>query len=115
VDRSLARDIEGRFHTAIFIGMFIIVTTYRAPDDEIGRHLAAHTEWFLANYESGLFLASGPRQPRTGAVILAAGEDRARLDAVLAQDPFAVAQLVESHVVQVTFSRAVPELQHLTG
>jgi uncharacterized protein YciI len=68
--------------------MFIILLTYLVPIERIDELLAEHREFLRRQYDAGLFLASGPRNPRTGGVIIAKGQDREDLLEVLAEDPF---------------------------
>lgn len=68
--------------------MFVVILEYIKPLDDVDRLKAAHVAFLDAQYEKGHFIASGPRKPRTGGVILARGMSRDALDAILAQDPF---------------------------
>ena len=68
--------------------MFIVSLTYLVPLADIEAHLADHVAFLQRHFETGAFLLSGPKEPRRGGVILALVEDRARLDAILAEDPF---------------------------
>lgn len=68
--------------------MFVVILDYVKPLEEVDRLKAAHVAFLDAQYEKGHFIASGPRKPRTGGVILAQGMSREQLDAVLAEDPF---------------------------
>ena len=54
----------------------------------VDRWLEAHVEFLDAGYREGAFLASGPKTPRTGGVILARAANREALDTLLARDPF---------------------------
>lgn len=69
---------------------FVIFLTYLCPIEEIDRHLDAHRSWLVGNYRAGRFLLSGPLTPRTGGLILARCENRKALEAMLADDPFAI-------------------------
>ncbi|WP_018348886.1 YciI family protein [Longispora albida] len=93
--------------------MFVITLTYVAPLDRVDELLAEHVAWLEGQYASGLFLASGRRVPRTGGVILAAG-DEPRVRAALAADPFAVAGVAEYEVVEFLPTKTRPELAFLT-
>lgn len=70
--------------------LFVIILTYLCPIEEINRHLDAHRSWLAGHYKAGCFLLSGPLEPRTGGLILARCESRAALEAMLAEDPFAI-------------------------
>ena len=68
--------------------MYIVNLTYHRPIEEVDSHLEGHVAWLKQHYQEGTFIASGRKNPRTGGVILVKGIERARLDAILAQDPF---------------------------
>jgi uncharacterized protein YciI len=68
--------------------MFIVTLTYKVALAEIDAHLAAHRIFLDRHFASGAFLASGPREPRTGGVILATIADRQALEHILEEDPF---------------------------
>ncbi|GAA1033011.1 MULTISPECIES: YciI family protein [Amycolatopsis] len=90
--------------------MFVVVLTYIVPLEEIDRALPAHNEWLTKQYEDGHFLASGGQKPRTGGVVITRPMERARLDAILATDPFAIAQLATYEIIHFQPTRTSPEL-----
>jgi uncharacterized protein YciI len=69
--------------------MYIINLTYLKPLADIEIHLEAHRSFLDQQYATQVFLASGPKNPRDGGVILASGRvTREELDALINQDPF---------------------------
>ncbi|NEA99454.1 hypothetical protein G3I78_10370 [Streptomyces sp. SID13726] len=58
--------------------MFVLELTCTAPLDAVDIVLPAHVVWLDERYGKGVFLASGPKSPREGGVILAVAEDRVR-------------------------------------
>ncbi|WP_292307237.1 YciI family protein, partial [Mesorhizobium sp.] len=50
--------------------MFIVSLNYKVPLTEIDRLAPAHVEWLKACYAEGIFVASGPKRPRTGGIIV---------------------------------------------
>lgn len=93
--------------------MYMVLLTYTAPLAEIDRHGAAHRDWLKTCYDDGIFLASGPQEPRVGGAILAHGLARDELVARLAQDPFAQAGIATYQVIQVAVRLADPRLAFL--
>ncbi len=79
--------------------MFVVSLNYKVPLTEIDRMQAAHIEWLKACYAEGIFVASGPKKPRTGGVIIAQCP-REILDARLAADPFAKAGAADYDVTE---------------
>ena len=92
--------------------MLILSLTYIAPLNQVDRHIEAHMEWVKAGYDSGMFLASGRKDPRTGGIILARGERKA-VEAHAATDPFAIAGVATYDITEVVLSRAAPGLEGL--
>lgn len=68
--------------------MFVLMSRYLKPLDEVDAHYAAHAQWLAKHYASGQFLGSGRRIPPVGGMILARGESRAEIEALLNKDPF---------------------------
>ena len=79
--------------------MFVVSLNYKVPLTEIDRLQAAHVEWLKACYAEGVFVASGPKKPRTGGIIIAQCP-RKILDARLAADPFAKAGAADYDVTE---------------
>lgn len=50
--------------------MFIVLLTYVKPLEQVDTHIEAHKVFLDQYYTQGKFLASGPKVPRTGGVIL---------------------------------------------
>jgi len=85
--------------------VYVLILTYRAPLSAIDATLPEHRRFLDHFFATGEFLASGPRQPRTGGVILASVASRARVDELIASDPFTQQQLAEYQVVRFTPTR----------
>lgn len=67
---------------------FVVNLTYQRPLPEVNANLEAHRNFLLQHYAKGHFLASGPKSPRTGGVILASADSPQQLEAWLLEDPF---------------------------
>ncbi|MCC8932460.1 YciI family protein [Rhizobium sp. 'Codium 1'] len=94
--------------------MFILSLTYVKPTEEADRFMAPHMDWVNAGYDSGMFLASGRKVPRTGGMILAQG-DRAEIEAYVAADPFAAEGVAVYEITEVAVTRTAPGLDGLKG
>lgn len=78
-------------------GVFILDLTYINP----GRVDAVrndHMAWIKQQFEAGAFLASGRKTSGDGGVIIAAGDDRAKVEALAATDPFATENVAEYRI-----------------
>ncbi|WP_297107774.1 YciI family protein [uncultured Devosia sp.] len=94
--------------------MFILSLAYTAPLSEVDKHVAPHMDWVAGGYDSGVFLASGRKEPRAGGVILARGE-RLALEALVASDPFVTAGVAVYEVTEIVLSRTTSGLEMLKG
>ena len=82
--------------------MFIAISTYLKPLEEVDALYSAHFAWMTPYYASGAFLGSGPRVPRTGGVIVARAESLEAFQALLAQDPFVQHGIAHYEIVEFT-------------
>lgn len=94
--------------------MFILSLTYVKPQEEADRLMEPHMAWVQHGYDSGMFLASGRKVPRTGGVILASGA-RADIEAFVADDPFAVHGVADYDITEVALTRTAVGLEGLKG
>jgi uncharacterized protein YciI len=67
---------------------FLVELQYTAPLDYIDAALPDHRAFLQRGYDEGYLLMSGPKEPRTGGVIIARSESLETLQAYLDQDPF---------------------------
>lgn len=79
--------------------LFFVNLTYQKPLAEVDAHLNAHRSFLLQHYSQGHFLASGPKTPRTGGVILAKADSLRQLQAWLHEDPFHGAGIATHEIV----------------
>lgn len=75
--------------------MFIVVINYKKPIEEIEKQLVAHRSFLEEGYQKNYFIASGPRNPRTGGIVLSQLKDRAQLESIMQQDPFQLHDLAD--------------------
>ncbi|WP_336323639.1 YciI family protein [Streptomyces lavendofoliae] len=90
--------------------MFVLELTYTGPLERVDELLPEHVAWLDTHYASGVFIASGRKNPRDGGVILAVGEDRARIEAITATDPFVTGGLCAYRVTEFLATRTAPGL-----
>lgn len=82
--------------------MFIAILTYKKPLEEVDRFLQAHRDYLAKHYAVGDFIASGPQTPRVGGVIMIKADNRATVDAIIANDPFNINRIAEYQIVEFT-------------
>lgn len=92
--------------------MFIANLTYIRPLDEVDALIPAHIEFLDRHYASGDFVASGRKVPRTGGIILIAGSDRDKVNAILDQDPFKREGVATYDVLEFVPTKMQPGLEH---
>lgn len=90
--------------------MFVILLNYVKPLNEIETHLEAHRRFLDEGYAAGIFLASGPRVPRTGGVILANAQSAEELTTYIDRDPFKLAGVATYEVVEFAPLKIDPRL-----
>jgi len=88
--------------------MFIILLTYLKPLTEVDAYVAAHRDYLTQGYEQGLLLASGPRLPRTGGVLLSASDDFSSLKNFFTKDPFMLNGIAQYEYIQFNPVKATP-------
>jgi uncharacterized protein YciI len=86
--------------------VYAVITTYVRPLEVVDRHRAAHLQWVKEQYAAGRLLVSGRRTPPGGGVLIVRCSSRAELDAVLAEDPFVEAGVIEHAVYEFAPTRA---------
>ena len=90
--------------------MFIVLLSYKKGAKEADAHMEAHRDYLRAHYKSGIFLASGRKEPRTGGVILADAPSKEALEAILAEDPFNKNDVARYEIVEFLPTMTAPEL-----
>lgn len=95
--------------------MFIIELTYTAPLSEIDAAMKAHMRFVNAQYAAGRFLISGRKIPRDGGIIIAAGDNRAEMEAIANQDPFVTRGLATFRLIEFRASQKAAGLPLTTG
>lgn len=93
--------------------MYVVYLNYFRPAEEADALLAPHIEWLDRYFDSGDFIAAGRKDPRTGGMVLVKDMDRARLDSILAEDPFVA--VAHYDVTKVNVTRAAEAFGGLKG
>jgi uncharacterized protein YciI len=93
--------------------MYLLLSTYHASLDTMDALLPEHRTYLDHYRDDGVFLLWGRRVPRTGGVIVAHGVDRARIDTIVAEDPFVRANTATYQVIEIQPTGGLPELTAL--
>lgn len=79
--------------------MLIIELTYKKPLSEVNKLLEQHRAFLDKYYGKKLFIASGPKEPRNGGIILSRG-DKETVKKILQEDPFYQNQIADYQIIQ---------------
>lgn len=79
--------------------LYLILLSYVRPLAEIDEHLEGHRAFLNKHYDAGHFLMSGPKQPRSGGVILASAGSEEEVSQWLAEDPFIQSGVASCEIV----------------
>ncbi len=82
--------------------MFVAISTYLKPLEEVDKFYPAHIEWLIKHFNAGRFLGSGRRVPPAGGLIIGREESRDAFLALLAEDPFQQHGLASYEVFEFT-------------
>ncbi len=93
--------------------MFVIELIYKADLAEIDAHMRAHMAFLKQQYEAGRFLLSGRKVPREGGIILAVGESREQIEAIVNSDPFVSRGLADFRVIEFRASQRADSVDAL--
>lgn len=82
--------------------MFIAILTYKKPLDVVDENLSAHRAFLAEHYAAGDCIASGPRVPREGGVIMLRAANRQDAERILSNDPFHINGIAAYQIVEFT-------------
>lgn len=83
----------------------MIELTYTAKLEKIDAAMKAHMVFLRKYYAAGTFVMSGRKIPRDGGIIIARGDSRESIEAIMAEDPFCKMGLAEFRVIEFRVSQ----------
>ena len=95
--------------------MFVIELIYKADLAEIDANMRAHMAFLKRHYAAGHFLLSGRKIPREGGIILAVGESREQVEAIVKEDPFVSRGLADYRLIEFRESQRADSIDALLG
>ena len=90
--------------------MFVVQVHYVKPISEVDAHLEAHRRFLEKQYAKGVFIASGPRVPRTGGIIIARAASKEALEQIIDEDPFYLNGVATYEIMEFVARMVAPEL-----
>lgn len=82
---------------------FIVDIIFIAPFEQIEPIVPEHRNFLQTGYDKGLLLASGPKVPRSGGIVIARAESRQVIKDYFANDPYRT-----NNVAEYTFTEFNP-------
>ncbi|TLN21571.1 hypothetical protein FDZ74_04895 [bacterium] len=80
---------------------------YLVPTETLDQFVSLHRAFLQSGYDQDILLVSGPKVPRTGAVLVARGESLEAVQAFFANDPYQL-----NHLAVYTFQEFNPVKFH---
>ncbi|MGG0811165.1 YciI family protein [Paenibacillus alvei] len=91
--------------------MYVVELTYKKSVEEVDVYLDAHRTFLDEHYAKGVFLLSGPKEPRTGGIIIVDAETEEEARSYIEQDPFFVHGVAAYHYIAFRPTKADEVLQ----
>lgn len=94
--------------------MLIIELTYKKSLDDVNKLLQKHRDFLSKYYGEKVFLASGPKNPRNGGIILSMSE-KATIDKILKEDPFYQHEIADYRIIEFEPNKYSDEFKNILG
>ncbi len=95
--------------------MYLVLLTYLVAESEVLPFRESHYEFVDRHFKAGVFLLGGRRVPATGGFILVRGVAADELKAIMSEDPYLTAGLVEHEIIALEPTRSQPEFAEVLG
>lgn len=80
--------------------VFVCLVHYLKPLEEVSARLEEHRAYLRQGYERGILLASGPRTPKDGGIIIGLFESKAQAVAFSESDPYTLHNLARYEIYE---------------
>lgn len=80
--------------------MFIVNLTYKKSIEDVEKYLSEHRIFLENSYKKNFFVVSGPKNPRTGGIIISQLTDRGELENILKCDPFHAHGIADYEIIE---------------
>lgn len=80
--------------------MFIISLTYKVAIENVEHHIQEHNSFLRKYYNSGLFIASGRKEPRAGGIIICNASSKNEVEQIITEDPFYIHQIANYDIIE---------------
>jgi uncharacterized protein YciI len=82
--------------------MYVLLLKYIKPLDDVERLAPGHRAFLDRFYREGKFIASGPRNPPAGSVIIADVENELEAMKIVVEDPFFTGKVADYELIRFT-------------
>jgi uncharacterized protein YciI len=93
--------------------MFIVLLKFSNNRESAGKFMEDHKAWLKCGFDKGIFLLAGSLQEKSGGGIIANHLSRLDLQEFINTDPFVIERIVSAEIIELTPSRAIPDLEFL--
>ncbi len=93
--------------------MFLIQLRFSTNKAGASHFMDGHNAWLADGFAKGRFLLAGTIQPKLGGAILAHGATLEQIQAFVEDDPFVAHDVVTAEIIEITPSKASPQLEFL--
>lgn len=80
--------------------MFLVMIHYKKPLETIEQYVVSHRAYLEEGYKKNYFIVSGPRNPRTGGIIISQLNNREKLEEIIQQDPFYLNKIADFEIIE---------------
>lgn len=80
--------------------LFVCKVNYTKPFSEVEKFLAEHRAYLKLGYDSNMLLASGPRNPKDGGLIIGRFASKDSALAFAKNDPFCINNVAEYEIIE---------------
>jgi len=91
---------------------FLVFIHYKVPVDQLGDNVRLHREFLQTGYDRGWLLMSGPRNPKTGGVVVARAPALDGLKEFFTKDPYKLLGLADHEFLEFDPVKFQPFLTH---
>lgn len=91
--------------------MYLIMLQYIRPVAAVEHFMEAHTAFLQKHYESGRFILSGRRKPKSCSLILCNASSRKEVEEIMSEDPLEKYQLAMYEIIEFEPTRYVTKAE----
>lgn len=95
--------------------MYILLSKYIKPVEEIDKELENHIKYLDKYYALGKFICSGRRNLRIGGVIICKSENEEEVKEILKEDPFYSKKIAEYEIIEFSPTKYAEDFERFVN